>query len=318
MVIVIVVLTIFILVAGGIVVGVILYNRKPADDGDTAAGGAVAPAANASVVGGTAVSASVVGGAGSGGDTGSGSSGDDSGTGADSSDTGGGGSGSTQHIGVSPSVKLCTSSGTVNISDTIVVESGQTYDGKCQTIVPASSMGDGSQTEDQKPYFKLYPGGTIKNVILSSNGLDGIWFVSDTASKDDVWTLENVTWLDIGEDACSFRENAKDGTLNLIGCSMTKANDKSIQAGNSFGGTINLVDTRMFDNYQTFRVGVEPQTYKATNCELKGTNLIYGGAYQGPCNGVATFEFTNCKLGGGIHKLCDPATQVKYTNCEGP
>ncbi|KNC82029.1 hypothetical protein SARC_05689 [Sphaeroforma arctica JP610] len=65
-------------------------------------------------------------------------------------------------------------------------------------------------------------------------------------------------------------------------------------------------------------LSVEPQTYRATNCELNGTNLIYGVAYQGACNDVAKFEFTNCKLSGGIHKLCDPAEQVKYTNCEGP
>ena len=87
--------------------------------------------------------------------------------------------------------------------------------------------------------------------------------------------------------------------------------------GNGYRGKINLVNTLMRKNGQTFRVGVEDQTYVATNCSLglESPHLIYGGTtgWKGDAptkNGVATFLFQNCVLDGRIVGLKNPDQQV--------
>ena len=50
---------------------------------------------------------------------------------------------------------------TIYISSTIEVPAGQTYDGHGNTIV-AQGMGDGGQSEGQKPFFKLNSGSTVQ------------------------------------------------------------------------------------------------------------------------------------------------------------
>jgi pectate lyase C len=86
---------------------------------------------------------------------------------------------------------------TIYISNTIEVPAGQTYDGHGNTIV-AQGMGDGGQSEGQKPFFKLNSGSTVQNVILAAPGVDGIHYYGNGAIK-------NVTWQDVGEDASTIK-----------------------------------------------------------------------------------------------------------------
>lgn len=108
---------------------------------------------------------------------------------------------------------------TVTIKSTINVAAGATYDGKGNTI-KADGMGDGSQKEGQKPFFKLNAGSTVKNVILAAPGVDGIHYYGNG-------TIDNVTWQDVGEDAATIK---KAGTCTMKNSKGSSAYDKFGQA----------------------------------------------------------------------------------------
>jgi pectate lyase C len=105
------------------------------------------------------------------------------------------------------------------VSSTIVVESKDTYDGECQVFrADPEALGDGSQEEGQKPIFRVN-GGTLKNIVIDHSGADGIHIYGDA-------TLENIHWLDIGEDALTVKEPA---TLRLDCGSSQNGEDKTFQ-----------------------------------------------------------------------------------------
>lgn len=80
---------------------------------------------------------------------------------------------------------------------TYYIPAGATYDGYGDTI-KAVGMGDGSQAEGQKAFFRLHAGSTLKNVILSAPGVDGVHYYGNG-------TMDNVTWQDVGEDASTIK-----------------------------------------------------------------------------------------------------------------
>jgi pectate lyase C len=111
----------------------------------------------------------------------------------------------------------------LNISSTIRVEAGQTYDGGGQTIY-ASGMGDGSQDEGQDPIFRLAEGATLRNVRIGAPGCDGVHCYGNNL-------VENVVWEDVGEDALTVKgdEDENCGTITVRGCSASHADDKVFQ-----------------------------------------------------------------------------------------
>lgn len=122
------------------------------------------------------------------------------------------------------------------VNATIVVPAGQTYDGQSQTFIAnASTLGDGSQAEDQKPIFRLEAGATLKNVIIGAPGADGVHCYGSC-------TITNVTWQDVGEDALTLKSS---GTVNITGGGAYKAYDKVFQM--NAAGTINIKNFKAND-----------------------------------------------------------------------
>jgi len=105
------------------------------------------------------------------------------------------------------------------VDSTIVVESGQTFDGECRRYRAGSALGDGSQDENQDPVFRVEDGGRLINVVLGSPAADGIHTYGDV-------TLENIVWEDIGEDAMTIKES---GTVVLDGGGAFNGEDKVFQ-----------------------------------------------------------------------------------------
>jgi pectate lyase C len=106
------------------------------------------------------------------------------------------------------------------VSSTIVVGSGQVYDGGCLIYrANPDTLGSGDQSEDQSPVFLVNSGGTLRNVVLGASAADGIHLYGDV-------TLENIHWLDIGEDAMTVKQS---GTVHLNCGSATKGDDKVFQ-----------------------------------------------------------------------------------------
>jgi pectate lyase C len=98
-------------------------------------------------------------------------------------------------------------------------------------------LGDGSQSEDQLPVFRVEDGATLLNVVVGAPAADGIHTYGDA-------TLRNITWEDIGEDAMTIKES---GTVVLDGGAAYKGEDKVFQ--------INAASTFRLSNFRADDAG---------------------------------------------------------------
>lgn len=122
-----------------------------------------------------------------------------------------------------PTGAITGSSCATNLPETIVratilVTSG-TFDGGCRRFTAGPELGDGGQSEDQDPVFRVENGATLRNVVIGRNGADGIHVYNGG-------TIDNVHWLDVGEDALTIKSS---GTVNLRNIEGYDADDKFFQ-----------------------------------------------------------------------------------------
>lgn len=194
-----------------------------------------------------------------------------------SSSSGGSSSGSGSITGAT-----CSSTGSVSVAATIVVNSGTTYDGGCKTFNPTSALGDGSQSESQKPAFRIN-GGTLKNAILGNNGVDGVHFYGGG-------TLTNFKWTNVGEDAFTLKES---GTINMSAVSGYNGEDKWAQVNAT--GTINISNC-IVDSMGKFLRQNGGTTFKITvnadRCQI--SNMSEGVFRSDSSSSVA--KLTNSRL----------------------
>ncbi len=120
---------------------------------------------------------------------------------------------------------------------TIVVHKGEVFDGKNQTYIGGSSLGDGSQNEHQQPLFIVEDGGSLCNVRMKGGG-DGVHFLGSGK-------MVNCVNEDVSEDAITIdgqgnREHdsriAGCGPgvsgrphVEIINCTFNNASDKIVQ-----------------------------------------------------------------------------------------
>ncbi len=131
--------------------------------------------------------------------------------------------GSGGPLGITPG-QLPAPNGEKVVNETIVVKAGEVFDGQGMHFVAGTALGDGGQSEGQKPIFRLEPGATLVNVQVS--GADGIHAYGDA-------TLQDVWWRDVGEDAFTLKAQ---GNVHVIGGGAFNANDKIFQL--NAGGSI--------------------------------------------------------------------------------
>jgi pectate lyase C len=113
----------------------------------------------------------------------------------------------------------CNTSGAqTTVNATILVTSG-TYDGGCQRFNAGSGLGDGSQSEGQDPVFRVENGATLRNIVIGTNGADGIHTYNGA-------TLDNIYWMNVGEDAMTIKSS---GTTNVRNIEGYDADDKFFQ-----------------------------------------------------------------------------------------
>lgn len=97
-----------------------------------------------------------------------------------------------------------------------------TYDGKLQKFFGTGALDNASQEEGQDPLFELADGAVLKNVIIGTPGADGVHCTGSC-------TLENVWWLDVGEDAASFKSKKSTAVYKVVGGGAKSASDKVFQ-----------------------------------------------------------------------------------------
>ncbi|MER7688521.1 pectate lyase [Streptomyces sp. NPDC097610] len=113
-----------------------------------------------------------------------------------------------------------TAKGSKAVSKTISVSG--TYDGKLTKFFGSGSLGTSDQSENQGPIFELKDGAVLKNVIIGTPAADGVHCLGSC-------TLQNVWWLDVGEDAATFKGKASSAKYNVVGGGAQKASDKVFQ-----------------------------------------------------------------------------------------
>lgn len=129
----------------------------------------------------------------------------------------------------------------ITVHSTIVVGPGQVFDGQGRVYIAGPSLGDGSQSENQKPVFRLENGSTLKNVVIGIPAADGIHTYGNV-------TLNNIVWLDVGEDALTIKSS---GTVTLNGGAAYHAADKVFQI--NAASTFNLSNFVAIDGGKLIR-----------------------------------------------------------------
>ncbi|KAG1685497.1 hypothetical protein DVH05_008327 [Phytophthora capsici] len=116
------------------------------------------------------------------------------------------------------------SQGNVSFPEVYVVKSGEVFDGGMMTY-DRSDITCLGQTESNwsTAVFEVQPGGTLKNVIIGTNQMEGVHCeMSDC-------TIENVWWEDVCEDALSIKGGNASSVSRVIGGGARYAEDKVIQ-----------------------------------------------------------------------------------------
>jgi hypothetical protein len=123
-----------------------------------------------------------------------------------------------------------TAKGSQAVPSTIKVSG--TYDGKLKKFYGSGELGGSGQDEGQDPIFELADGAVLKNVVIGSPAADGVHCKGSC-------TLQNVWWLDVGEDAATFKGTSASAVYTVYGGGAKNADDKVLQ----FNGAGKLVVT---------------------------------------------------------------------------
>jgi glucan-binding YG repeat protein len=117
-----------------------------------------------------------------------------------------------------------SSKGLVQFPKAYTVKAGEVFDGKMQTY-ERSDISCNGQTESgsSTAVFLVEAGGTLKNVIIGKNQMEGVH-----CDKHDC-TIENVWWSDVCEDALSIKGGSASSVSKVIGGGARYADDKVIQ-----------------------------------------------------------------------------------------
>ncbi|NUP22298.1 MAG: pectate lyase [Streptomyces sp.] len=121
-----------------------------------------------------------------------------------------------------------TPNGSKPVSKTIPVSG--TYDGKMAKFYGTGDLGGSGQEEGQDPIFELADGAVLKNVVIGTPAADGVHCKGSC-------TLQNVWWLDVGEDAATFKGKSSSSVYTVYGGGARNADDKVLQ----FNGAGKLV-----------------------------------------------------------------------------
>jgi hypothetical protein len=121
-----------------------------------------------------------------------------------------------------------TATGSKAVSSTIKVSG--TYDGALKKFYGTGDLGGDGQEEGQDPVFELADGAVLKNVIIGTPAADGVHCKGSC-------TLQNVWWLDVGEDAATFKGTSSSAVYTVYGGGAKNADDKVLQ----FNGAGKLV-----------------------------------------------------------------------------
>ncbi|WP_024698287.1 pectate lyase, partial [Pseudomonas avellanae] len=175
--------------------------------------------------------------------------------------------------------------GKINVvKDTIKVGAGEVFDGHGATYTADKSMGNGDQSENQKPMFELAEGAILKNVNLGENAADGIHV---KAANEKKVTIDNVHAENVGEDMITVKGEggAKVTNLDIKNSSAEGADDKVVQLNanthlnvtgfkaDDFGTLVRTNGGKQFDDMSIALNGIEANHGKFALVKSDSDNL---------------------------------------------
>jgi len=156
-----------------------------------------------------------------------------------------------------------TEKGSVKVSSTRTVSG--TFDGGLKRYY---GLGDGSQSESQPAMFDVKDGGTVQNVIIGSPAGDGIHCLGSC-------TLRNVWWLDVGEDAATFKGASSSTRVLVTGGGARSASDKVFQ--HNGGGSV-TIENFVVDSFgKLYRSCGNCSTQHQRSVTIRNVTLTYPG-----------------------------------------
>jgi hypothetical protein len=197
-----------------------------------------------------------------------------------------------------PNAAWPTETGSVKVSATTNVSG--TFDGGLKRYY---GIGDGGQSESQDPMFKLAAGATLQNVIIGAPAGDGV-------HCDGSCTLRNVWWLDVGEDAATFRGSGSPAFL-VDGGGARSATDKTFQHNGA--GTLTIQNFQVSNFGKLYRSCGNCSTQYKRTVIIKNTKITApGGVIAGiNTNYGDTATLSNITIVGDSSKkigICDRFT----------
>ncbi|KOU55309.1 pectate lyase [Streptomyces sp. MMG1533] len=162
-----------------------------------------------------------------------------------------------------------TANGSKAVPSTIKVSG--TYDGKLTKFYGSGDLGGDSQDEGQDPVFQLADGAVLKNVIIGTPAADGVHCLGSC-------TLQNVWWLDVGEDAATFKGKSASSVYTVYGGGAKNGADKVLQ----FNGAGKLVVSK----FQVENSGKLVRSCGNCSTQYKRTIIINDVDVTAPMNSI--------------------------------
>ncbi|WP_411148799.1 pectate lyase [Streptomyces sp. A30] len=162
-----------------------------------------------------------------------------------------------------------TANGSKAVPSTIKVSG--TYDGKLTKFYGSGALGGSGQEEGQDPVFQLADGAVLKNVIIGTPAADGVHCLGSC-------TLQNVWWLDVGEDAATFKGKSSSAVYTVHGGGARNGSDKVLQ----FNGAGKLVVSK----FQVENSGKLVRSCGNCSTQYKRTIIINDVDVTAPMNSI--------------------------------
>ena len=150
------------------------------------------------------------------------------------------------------------SQGDVYFAEPYTVKSGEVFNGEMKTFQRSNVKCDGeTESNWQTSVFVVQPGGTLENVIIGTDQMEGVHCENGDCLFKNVW------WDDVCEDALSIKGGSKGSVTKVIGGGARSAPDKVVQH-NGYGSIY----------IEGFYVEGFGQFYRSCgNCGSKGVSI---------------------------------------------
>ncbi|KAL9060948.1 MAG: hypothetical protein Q9162_000392 [Coniocarpon cinnabarinum] len=202
---------------------------------------------------------------------------------------------------------LPASSGTSVLKAVQTVASGDSFDGGMKMFDRGVSCTGQAEGGDSDAVFMIENGGTLSNVIIGPNQIEGVHCEGDC-------TLNNVWWSAVCEDAFTIKEQADGETTKITGGGAFGAEDKVLQ--HNGGGTLSVSGFTVSDFGKLYRSCGNCKSMPTRHVILDNITAKSGSELAGiNSNYDDTATLTNIKV-SGVDDIC--VTYTGNTNGDEP